>query len=143
MTFSLSSTSSLLKLAIKFDIPRHLYEVICIHELTHRVLQLATVQHRIRLKLLCSVSIMKFSSFQECPPPLEPKCVVHVTALELPTGEDLTWYTRHLCILPYRCFLALQKVLPRIDNSTFFSSLLKCCHRGFRRKSTRGEEGGW
>jgi len=27
---------------------------------------------------------------EECPPPLDPKCVVHVTALELPTGEDLT-----------------------------------------------------
>lgn len=27
---------------------------------------------------------------EECPPPLDPKCVVHVTALELPTGDDLT-----------------------------------------------------
>lgn len=27
---------------------------------------------------------------EECPPPPDPKCVVHVTALELQTGEDLT-----------------------------------------------------
>lgn len=27
---------------------------------------------------------------EECPPPLDPKCVVHVTALELPSGEDHT-----------------------------------------------------
>ncbi|XP_044177163.1 BRO1 domain-containing protein BROX-like [Acropora millepora] len=27
---------------------------------------------------------------EECPPPLEPKCVVQITALALPTGEDLT-----------------------------------------------------
>ena len=52
-------TSSLLKLPIKFDIARHLYDVICINELTHRVLQLVIAQHRIRLKLLCPVSIMK------------------------------------------------------------------------------------
>lgn len=27
---------------------------------------------------------------EQCPPPLDPKCVVHVSALDLPTGEDLT-----------------------------------------------------
>ena len=29
-------------------------------------------------------------SCQECPLPLDPKCVIHVTALELSFGEDLT-----------------------------------------------------
>ena len=29
-------------------------------------------------------------SLQDCPPPLDPKCVVHVTALDLSTGDDLT-----------------------------------------------------
>ena len=119
MTFNFQMTfltSSLLKLPIKFDIARHLYDVMCSNELTHRVLQLVIAQHRIRLKLLCPVFIMKiffimkFSSLQECPPPLEPKCVVHVTALALPTGEDLTRYTRHLRISPYRCFLGLRKI---------------------------------
>lgn len=27
---------------------------------------------------------------EDCPPPLDPKCVVHVTALDLSTGDDLT-----------------------------------------------------
>ena len=62
--------------------------------------------------------IMKFSSLQECPPPLEAKCVVRVTALELPTGEDLTRYTRHLSLLSrspkdlYRVLIMRRFFLP-------------------------------
>ena len=63
---------------------------------------------------------MKFSSLQECPPPLEPKCVVQITALALPTGEDLTRYTRHLLFYHIAAFSVSERFITSIDNASFF-----------------------
>ena len=129
MTFNFQMTfltSSLLKLPIKFDIARHLYDVICINELTHRVLQLVIAQHRIRLKLLCPVSIMKiflsWSSllFRNVPHLWNPNVLSRLQLLRCQLGKISQGIQGIFAFYHIAAFSVSERFITRLDNASFF-----------------------